>query len=293
MAKIENPALKDFVASIGNELVLAQVIILRGRTEVPPHTPALPMNRTLPSPQPNGFPSPPPVSCPADNQRFALRGPLPRRERRGSGDDGFRASPREINRGILSPDRSEGDGVTGYELRHIDDAAVADDSLRVVNLNDIRILAQSTASGEFRPLKSAPTLQRGWRLVVADDAGLEAALSRLYPGAVADWHMARSANPPVTNYREYANRQSGMFRVTAKLSDAQAVRVIESTCNAKFCLKRRLWTVAGFSPDPVAGKSLIPCLEPCAVLMEAARRAFRAEQPENPAMKLAAEAEAG
>jgi hypothetical protein len=59
-------------------------------------------NRALTSPQPNGFPSPPRVSCPAYHQRFALRGPLPRRERRGRRVRGFRASMREIIRGILS-----------------------------------------------------------------------------------------------------------------------------------------------------------------------------------------------
>ena len=35
---------------------------------------------------------------------------------------------------------------------------------------------------------------------------------------------------------------------------------------------------AGLAPDATAGKSVIPCLEPCAILMEAARSAVRAEQ---------------
>jgi 4Fe-4S iron-sulfur cluster binding domain/DR2241 stabilising domain len=220
MLKIENLALNAFVASIGDECVLAQVLIRRG-------------------------PSP-----------FTL---------------------------TLSPPRGEGtERCAGYELRHVDDAATTADNLRLVTINDARLLAQSTASGEFRPLKSAPNLQRGWRLVAVNDAELEAALSRLYPGAVADWFAARSVNPPVTNYREYANRQSGMFRVTAKLSDAQVASVIKAACDAKFCLKRRLWRGAGLAADTAADKSLIPCLEPCAILLESARRTFRAEQPENP-----------
>jgi len=182
---------------------------------------------------------------------------------------------------------------TGYELRHAEDASAMPESLRLVALAEARALAQFTAANEFRPLKSAPTLQRGWRITAQDDAELETALSRLYPGAVADWHAAQSANPPVTNYRDYAERQSGMYRITALLSDAQAADVIRAVCDAKLCLKRRLWTVTGLAPDAAPGKSLIPCLEPCAVLMESARRALRADQQEKHAMKLAAGAEAG
>jgi hypothetical protein len=39
-----------------------------------------------------------------------------------------------------------------------------------------------------------------------------------------------------------------------------------------------LWTVGGLSPDAPAEKSIIPCLEPCALLLEFARKAARWEQ---------------
>jgi hypothetical protein len=211
---IENPALKEFAAQIGSELVLAQVLIRRSGA--------------------------------------------------------------------------------GYELRHVVDRDATPESLRVIKGNEARLLAQYTAGGVFRPLKSAPTLQRGWRMPLAGDLELEAALSQLYPGALADWRAARGANPPVTNFREYTNRQSGMYRITAKLSDAQAANVIKTVCAKEFCLKRRLWTVAGLETDPAAEKSLIPCLEPCAMLMESARKAMRLEQQgkTEPNPKLADDAEA-
>ena len=209
MAEILNPALKEFVAHIENELVLAQVLIQRSGA--------------------------------------------------------------------------------GYELRQVEDRAAGAESLRLIKPDAMRAVAQVTATGEFRPLKSAPTLQRGWRLRAQSDAELETALSQLYPGAVADWHATRATNPPVTNYREYTNRQSGMYRITTMLNDAQVAQVIGAVCEPKSCLKRRWWTVTGLRPDSAADKSLIPCLEPCAVLMEAARKAMRAEQQE----KLAADAPAG
>ena len=175
----------------------------------------------------------------------------------------------------------------GYELLHVADRDASTESLRLVRLTDLRQLAQYTAGGAFRPLKSSPDLQRGWRFIAAGDQDLDTALGMLYPGAIADWHATQGAHPPVTDFREFTNRQSGMYRITAMLNDTQAAQVIRAGCNARFCLKRRLWTVAGLPPDAAEVKSLIPCLEPCAVLMEFARKAVRIEQEEKLRLELA------
>lgn len=166
----------------------------------------------------------------------------------------------------------------GYELRHFEERDAPAEWLRAVRPVEVRSLAQFTASGEFRPLKAAPTLAKGWRIEAANDTDLELALTGLYPGALADWHAAQASKPPLTDYRTFAGRQSGMYRITAKLTDAQAAVVIHKGCDAEHCLKRRLWTVAGLEPDQSGQKSLIPCLEPCAVLLELARKAVRAGQ---------------
>jgi hypothetical protein len=177
----------------------------------------------------------------------------------------------------------------------MEDREAAAESLRLVKANEARTLAQFTATGEFRPLKSAPTLQRGWRMRLAGEAELELALNQLYPGAIADWHAARSEHPPVTNYREYASRQTGMYRITTMLNVSEVAAVIKEGCAAGRCLKRRLWTINGLALDAVAAKSLIACLEPCAVLMEAARTAVRSGQQEKLAegLKVAEKAETG
>ena len=161
----------------------------------------------------------------------------------------------------------------GYELRHVQDRDGTAESLRTLRPMEARLLAQFTFAGEFRPLKAAPTLQAGWRMLAATDTDLEQVLGGLYPGALADWHAAQTSSPPVTNYRVYVERQSGMYRITAKLTDVQAAEVITRGCEAAQCLKHRLWTVAGLPPDSPGQKSLIPCLEPCAVLLELARKA--------------------
>ena len=166
----------------------------------------------------------------------------------------------------------------GFELRHVLDRDVS--SLREVAVNELRELAQFTEQKQFRPLKSAPTLRRGWRCVARDAAELDEALRHLYPGAMADWFAAQQSQPPVTHYREFTARQSGMYRITTMLSDAQVVEVARACCHRRFCLKQRLWTVEGLRPDAVPEKSLVPCLEPCAVLLEFARTVVRLQQAE-------------
>jgi hypothetical protein len=168
----------------------------------------------------------------------------------------------------------------GFELRHIADREGNAAALRLLGENDIRPLAQFTASGNFRPLKSAPNLQSGWRATPRDKEALGLALNQLYPGAVADWFAAQAPQPPVTSYREFTGRQTGMYRITTFLDDATAGAAIRACCHKDFCLKHRLWTVDGLPTDSPAAKSAIPCLEPCAILLEFARKVARIEQEE-------------
>ena len=74
-------------------------------------------------------------------------------------------------------------------------------------------------------------------------------MARLYPGAIADLYATREGAAPVTNYREFTDRQTGMYRITTFLSDADAGLTIQKCCAPEFCLKRRLWSVSGLSPE--------------------------------------------
>jgi len=169
----------------------------------------------------------------------------------------------------------------GFELRHVADRLSQPAALRLLADGEIRSFAQFDSSGRFRPLKSAPNLSAGWRISARDERALGTALNLLYPGALADWFAARSASPPVTSYRQFTARQTGMYRVTTKLGDAAAAAMASACCHKDFCLKRRLWTVGGPArdePDDPSEKSVIPCLEPCAILLEFARKIARVEQ---------------
>jgi len=176
----------------------------------------------------------------------------------------------------------------GYELRHEADRAAAVESLRLIAVTDLRELAQFTARGAFRPLKSAPNLPSGWRAMANSDAALHEAIEHLYPGAIADYFAAETQPSAVTHYREFTERQTGMYRIATMLNDEQAAKMIRSCCDGRFCLKRRLWTIGGLDPDTATAKSLIPCLEPCAILLEFARKAMRLEQEDKLPLALSA-----
>jgi 4Fe-4S iron-sulfur cluster binding domain/DR2241 stabilising domain len=179
-----------------------------------------------------------------------------------------------------------------WELRHEADAAVNSAALKDCAVSDLRALAQSTAAGAFRPLKAAPNLRQGWRAEATTAEELESALHQLYPGALADWHAVATGRAQPTHYREYTNRQTGMYRITAMLDEAQAAEVISVCCAKPFCLKRRLWTSEALAPDPAEHKSIIPCLEPCAVWLEFARKAMRiSQEPAVPVSMSASELE--
>ncbi len=166
----------------------------------------------------------------------------------------------------------------GFTLRHIEDAGAPGESLRAIGIEDLRLLVQTTVTDAFRPLKSAPNLRRGWRAHAADTVQLGIALDHLYPGAIADWFAAQARTPQVTHYREFTARQTGMYRITTLPDDYRAAQITRACCDRRFCLKQRLWTVPGLDTDVVADKSLIPCLEPCALMMEFVRKAVRLEK---------------
>ena len=174
-----------------------------------------------------------------------------------------------------------------FRLRHFQDRDASE--LRVAGRDDLRQIAQFTTGGRFRPLKSAPNLQRGWEFTARNASELMFALECLYPGSVADWFAVRQGAPPVTHYREFTERQTGMYRVTTLLTDAQVAAMARAGCHSRFCLKQRLWTVKGLAADSVEEKSAIPCLEPCAVLLEFARMAARLEQCERQGLTLSAD----
>ena len=189
----------------------------------------------------------------------------------------------------------------GFVLCHLDDMARQD--LEVFHSpNDAAELAKFDDEGNYRPLKTAPNLRRGWRLELSDFEALEEALEFFYPGrlaVLAAWEANRLTTVPL---RETLNRQSGMYRIAAQISDGQintvAGRFCRSQGGAPGCLRTILWSrdASGARPSqrlpldkfiaPIdqtgRGETRIPllCQEACNLLVAEARNAVRGNEVE-------------
>jgi hypothetical protein len=176
----------------------------------------------------------------------------------------------------------------GIDLRHVRDAGRPDTELQPLAPLALGAWAETTSRGAFRPNRSAPTLRSGWRCHVATDADLHEALEQLYPGALADWHAWESGTATTTSFREFVDRQAGMYRVTRNLTDAGADAAAQAGCCRALCLRRRCWRPPGLGIDPIEdhdGHGLaIPCLEPCALVLDLAR--WMAKEQETPPKEL-------
>ena len=159
----------------------------------------------------------------------------------------------------------------GWELRHADDLA-REDLAPHAGANAARHLANLDDAGAYRPLKTAPNLRHGWRLALRDIAELRRALDYFYPAMTGVWlSLLRGALPPVP-FRETLSRQTGMYRVTQKITDEQARAMIDTFCAG--CLKCRLWD-AQPPPEDAHGIPML-CHEACNLLVAEARKVVKA-----------------
>ena len=158
----------------------------------------------------------------------------------------------------------------GWGLRHADDFA-RDDLAPHAGAGAARHLANLDDAGAYRPLKTAPNLRHGWRLTLRDVDELRRALDYFYPAMTGVWlsHL-RGWLPPVP-FRETLGRQTGMYRVTQKITDEQARAMIDSFCAG--CLKCRLWDAQ--TPPEDAGSIPLLCHEACNLLIAEARKVVK------------------
>ena len=162
------------------------------------------------------------------------------------------------------------DSAHGWELRHVEDFS-RDDLARHEGANAARHLANLDDAGAYRPLKTAPNLRHGWRLELRDVDELRRALDYFYPAMTAMWHsQSLGALRPVP-FRETLDRQTGMYRVTQKITDGQARTMIDSFCAG--CLKCRLWDTQ--TPVDDAASFPLLCHEACNLLVAEARKVVK------------------
>ena len=129
----------------------------------------------------------------------------------------------------------------GFLLSHRDDESL--DQLQMYrDAEDAVEIAKYDDAGNYRPLKTAPNLRHGWRLELATDEELQRSLDYFYPGRLAVFAAWQSAYLKTTPLRETLDRQSGMYRVAAKVSDQQINDLVADFCRSDSgCLRTILW----------------------------------------------------
>ncbi len=179
---------------------------------------------------------------------------------------------------------------SGFALSHRDDEG-RDDVKIFHSAEDGIELSKFDDTGNYRPLKTAPNLRHGWRLELATLDELRRALDYFYPGRLAVFAAWKGDKLRTTPLRATLDRQSGMYRVAAKISDEQIDSVVGNFCRSDGgCLRTVLWkrdkrgTVASTKLPPEKfdplhdqtgrGEQAIPllCQEPCNLVVNECRR---------------------
>ena len=184
-----------------------------------------------------------------------------------------------------------------FVLTHRDD--VERDKLSVSqNPAEAIRLAMFDDAGNFRPLKTAPNLRHGWRLELVDLGKVARALDHFYPGRLAilaAWQKNRLTTAPL---RQTLERQSGMYRVAAKILDEQIDSLVGDFCRSHGgCLRTILWKrdAKGAVPSTKLppekfdiefdqagrGERVIPllCQEACNLLVNECREVVKNDEP--------------
>jgi sirohydrochlorin cobaltochelatase len=183
-----------------------------------------------------------------------------------------------------------------FTLRHREDLARTDLAVST-RAEEAVELARFDDAGNYRPLKTAPSLRHGWELRLANLGQLRLALDFFYPGRLAALAAFAKNELRTTPLRDTLERQTGMYRIAAQIREDQADELVGRFCRSDGgCLRTILWRrdAAGTAPsthlppekfDPRhnqtgGGEAIIPllCQEACNLLVAEARNVVQADR---------------
>lgn len=179
----------------------------------------------------------------------------------------------------------------GFVLHHLDDTQETVQDY-YGNAVDAREIARYDASGEFRPIKTAPTLIRGWQMDLRGLDELLLALEFFYPAAVGMAMAQEKGTLEPVPLRSLLKRQTGMYRFANGITDEQADEIIGKCCDTSTkCMRRIVYSLdgsralsgaaaaklgdeAGHAPGQTQAIPLY-CMESCNHIVSAARGVAR------------------
>ena len=130
-----------------------------------------------------------------------------------------------------------------YQACHFRDQDTSPEGLEVLEtVPEVREMAKYCIDGNYRPLKTAPTLRDGW--LIREECGdrFYAMLDAIYPAAFATTIRYMGGEIDVVPLRRTLERQSGMNLDARNVTDNEANQIMRETC-AKGCLRVIAWPI--------------------------------------------------
>lgn len=180
-----------------------------------------------------------------------------------------------------------------FRARHRDDRETLEGLEELDSVRALREMAKWDADGEYRPLKTAPTLKSGWITTCDDPIEFLKRLDAIYPAVFATWVAYERGDHHPTPLRDTLDRQTGMYRFAGSITDQMANQIMRETC-ARGCLRTIAWPIDNSCPvsrlkRPARDIPVI-CTEACTFAVSEARRLVKeAYDRANPPAESAAE----
>lgn len=162
-----------------------------------------------------------------------------------------------------------------FFARHRNDRMTEEGLENIDTLPALRELAKFDSEGEYRPLKTAPTLRDGWITQCEAPSEFLARLDAIYPSLFATWVAYDAGALDPAPLRETLDRQTGMYKFAGSITDQMANEIMRSTCG-KGCLRLIAWPIDDSCPVSrlKAPQNTLPliCTEACTFAVSEARR---------------------
>ena len=138
-----------------------------------------------------------------------------------------------------------------FQLLHRGNFVSTEELERFSDSEDALELSRFDDHGNYRPLKTAPNLRRGWILELRTPDEVRTALDHFYPGRLGTLAAYNASGLSVTPLRETLGRQTGMYRIAATIDDAKLDDVVGEFCRSDGgCLRTILWKRDGQGTNP-------------------------------------------
>ena len=137
----------------------------------------------------------------------------------------------------------------------------------------LREISKHDVEGNYRPLKTAPTLRHGWQTSCDCPEEFIRRLDAIYPAVFATWVKYQKGTAPPVPLQETLSRQSGIYKNASDITDQMANQIMRDTCSLG-CIRKIAWPI---NDQCTVSKLIAPpreipvvCIEACSLAISEA-----------------------